>query len=163
MKCKRDIGGVNISFSEVLVGIIIAVIVLASCCMMLNSVINWYFNIKGDYLRTLEAFFIVNYIRHDFYSRGISEIVYISPQSISFKERIKTGVVKSVKYKVLDYNGKCVVERQASDGKNYFGPFKEKIEFEDGNGYILIKSYIGKFILPKKPVDKVIRKLIPLF
>ena len=130
---------------------------------MLEVVFNWYFTLKKDYSKSLDMFYIINYMRHDFYTHGMSRIQYVSPSRISFREQLKNGEQKLVVYKILNYGSKTYVKREVNNSGNYFGPFDFSIEFEDKENFILIKTYRGDFMLPKQPVDKSIRKILLSF
>ncbi|WP_143606716.1 hypothetical protein [Thermosipho atlanticus] len=120
---------------------------------MIDATLEWYITLKKDYSKSLEFFHVINYIRHDYYNRGISKIHYISSRRISFDE-IVDGKKKKVLYQILKTNEGILIKRQVSGiygkkGINYLGPYKMELEFRNSPKFIILSTPRGEFILPK--------------
>ncbi|ABR30709.1 hypothetical protein [Thermosipho melanesiensis] len=130
---------------------------------MLNATVEWYIFLKKDYQKTLDLFYVVNYIRHDYYNRGISPIKLKNSKNISFVERLKSGEEKKVTYKIIDTKEGMFLKREVNGRGNYLGPFKTSIKFEDAVDVVYIVTEKGKFIIPKAPVKYKILKILVSF
>lgn len=136
----------------------IAVEIVFSLLFIFESTIDWYSELKKDYSKSLDSFHVINYIRHDYYNRGISEINFISSQKIFFYELVD-GKKKKVTYQILKTQEGLLLKRKVTSnsrksGVNYLGPFDMKLEFADSKDFIVLKSSIGNFLLPKNIPDR---------
>ncbi|ONN27041.1 hypothetical protein XJ44_04415 [Thermosipho affectus] len=151
------------SFSEVIISLLISIYVIYACYLILDSTIEWYIFLKTDYIKSLETFYVVNYIRHDFYTRGISGVNFENEKCISFTEKLKNGDVKLVKYKVLDTKDGMFLKREVQGLGNYLGPFKTTLSFKNAATIVYIQTYRGRFVLPKEPLEFKIKKILVSF
>jgi len=125
-----------------------------SSFFIFDATIDWYTELKKDYSQSLSSFHVINYIRHDFYNRGISEIHFINSKRFFFYE-IVDGKKKKVTYRILNTKDDTIlIKREVSGtrgkkGVNYLGPYKMELEFENSKDFVILKSSIGNFILPK--------------
>ncbi|QTA38401.1 hypothetical protein JYK00_02435 [Thermosipho ferrireducens] len=152
--------GENISFVELIICIVIFAEIIFGAYMLLDATMSFYSYIKADYNDFLKTFHIVNYIRYDYYNRGVSEISVLNSKKISFQEILnKTFEVKRVTYQAITFydtkekKEKTILKRMVSKdysnkGVNYFDPITGKITFSKDGSSCVIKTSIGEFSFP---------------